>query len=99
MSDPAKPVARVDVDYIQRVEKYQCKKAIRVGMFDPVLFQDLLEQVNEIDEHAEIELVVIPKNKMSDGTTSGLVVVICNGTEHFGLAGLTDPAPAGGSTK
>lgn len=96
MSDPAKPVARVDADYIQRVEKYQGKKAIRVGTFDPVLFQDLLEQINEIDELGKIELIVMPKNKMHDDTTSGLVVVVCNGKEYFGLAGLTDAAPAGG---
>jgi hypothetical protein len=90
MSDPAKPVARVDVDYIQRVEKYQGKKSIRVGTFDPVLFHDLLEQINEIDELGKIELIVMPKNKMHDDTTSGLVVVVCNGKEYFGLAGLTD---------
>lgn len=91
MSDPAKPVSKVSADFIQRVEKYQGKKAIRVGTFDPVLFHDLLEQINEIDEHAGIELIVMPKNKMHDDTTSGLVVMVCNGKEYFGLAGLTDP--------
>jgi hypothetical protein len=89
-SDPAKPISKVSADYIQRVEKYQGKKAIRVGKFDPLLFQDLLEQINEIDEHGEIELIVMPKNKMHDDTTSGLVVIVCNGKEYFGLAGLTD---------
>jgi hypothetical protein len=89
MSDPAKPVSKVDQQFMHRVEKYQEKHFQKIGTFDPVLFQELLEMVNEVDELGEIELFVMSKNKMHDDTTSGLVCVICNG-ECYALAGLTD---------
>ena len=94
MSDPAKPLAEVNVVFLNRVETYQKKRFVRIGKFDSNLLQELSEMVNEHDMIGDVELLATTDNIMHDNTKSGLLVVKVNkgmDTKYFALAGMTDP--------
>ena len=88
-----KAAGEVKDDFMIRVELYQKKNFIRVGMFDPSLLHDLIEQIEDVDEVGEIEIFIAADNIMHDDTRSGLIVAKANRTRHFAIAGLTDEQP------
>lgn len=82
---------QVSTQFMDRVERYQNAKFLRVGKFDLNHLRDLIEQTEEEDRYGDVEVFVLANNKMPDSTTSGLIVVKCNSDDYFALAGITDP--------
>jgi hypothetical protein len=86
--NPTGCVSLVDKDYITRVETYQKKSVIRIGVFSLEYLCELCDTLSG-ETSGEIELFYMIST-MSDRSLSPLLVVKYDGDNYAALAGITD---------
>ena len=80
------PVGTVSKEWIQSVEAHQNKKLIKIGKFNLLYLQDMIDILYD-NTFQDIELFMMADNVMADGSKSGLLVVKFE-DEYVALAGI-----------
>jgi hypothetical protein len=80
------PVGTVSKEWIHDVETYQKKKLIKIGKFNLLYLQDMIDILYD-NTFGDIELFMIPGNTLADGSKSGLLVAKFD-DEYVALAGI-----------